>query len=159
ARQITSDVVKPFFKKGDYAGGIEAGVEAILRAARGEGYAGGGRTGAGGGGGARPEAGPLPRGGGRGPRFGARGAVLPGRLLSARRGEPGYGFGTAGRVLVALGAGAFLATVLCSEPVWLALAFPATVAGIILWLIGFGIAQSLRPGGASSRLRRSPADS
>jgi uncharacterized protein len=37
ARQITSDVVKPFFKKGDYAGGIEAGVEAVLAAVRGEG--------------------------------------------------------------------------------------------------------------------------
>jgi uncharacterized protein len=44
ARQITSDVVKPFFKKGDYAGGIEAGVEAVLAAVRGEGFQGTGRT-------------------------------------------------------------------------------------------------------------------
>jgi uncharacterized protein len=44
ARQITSDVVKPFFKKGDYPGGIEAGVEAILAAARGEAFQGMGRT-------------------------------------------------------------------------------------------------------------------
>jgi uncharacterized protein len=43
ARQITSDVVKPLFKKGDYAGGIEAGVEAVLAAARGEGFQGTGR--------------------------------------------------------------------------------------------------------------------
>jgi uncharacterized protein len=44
ARQITSDVVKPFFKKGDYPGGIEAGVEAVLAAARGEAFQGTGRT-------------------------------------------------------------------------------------------------------------------
>jgi uncharacterized protein len=43
-KRITSDVVKPFFKKGDYAGGIEAGARALVSAARGEGYAGTGRT-------------------------------------------------------------------------------------------------------------------
>jgi uncharacterized protein len=44
AKRITSEVVKPFFQKGDYAGGVEAGVQALLAAARGEGYAGTGRT-------------------------------------------------------------------------------------------------------------------
>src|SRR5262245_30127583 len=71
AKQITSDVVKPFFKKGDYAGGVEAGVDAILRAARGEGYAGRGRTVAEGGR-ARPRApGLLPGWAGRVLAFGA----------------------------------------------------------------------------------------
>jgi uncharacterized protein len=44
ARQITSDVVKPFLKRGDTAGGIEAGVEAVFAAVRGEGFQGTGRT-------------------------------------------------------------------------------------------------------------------
>jgi uncharacterized protein len=44
ARQITSDVIKPFFKNGDYAGGIEAGAAAILAAARGEAFTGTGKT-------------------------------------------------------------------------------------------------------------------
>jgi uncharacterized protein len=44
AKQITSDVVKPFFKKGDYAGGVEAGARALMAAARGEGNVGKGRT-------------------------------------------------------------------------------------------------------------------
>ncbi|HXB53663.1 MAG TPA: TPM domain-containing protein [Vicinamibacteria bacterium] len=44
ARQITSDVIKPFLKRGDTAGGIEAGVEAVFAAVRGEGFQGTGRT-------------------------------------------------------------------------------------------------------------------
>jgi uncharacterized protein len=44
ARRITSEVVKPFFKKGDFAGGIEAGAQALMAAARVEGHAGTGRT-------------------------------------------------------------------------------------------------------------------
>ena len=44
ANRITNDVVKPFFKKGDYAGGVEAGARALMAAARGEGNAGTGRT-------------------------------------------------------------------------------------------------------------------
>ena len=44
ARQIQSDVMKPFLKRGDTAGGIEAGVEAVLAAVRGEGFQGAGRT-------------------------------------------------------------------------------------------------------------------
>src|SRR5262245_57829415 len=44
ARRITSETVRPLFKKGDYAGGIEAGTRALMAAARGEGYAGTGRT-------------------------------------------------------------------------------------------------------------------
>ena len=36
ARRITDEVVKPRFRQADYAGGIEAGVDAILAAARGE---------------------------------------------------------------------------------------------------------------------------
>ena len=44
AKRIQSEVVKPFFLKGDYAGGIEAGVDALLSAARGEGEKGTGRT-------------------------------------------------------------------------------------------------------------------
>jgi uncharacterized protein len=37
AKRITSETVKPYFKRGDYAGGIEAGTEALLAAARSEG--------------------------------------------------------------------------------------------------------------------------
>jgi len=44
AHQITDEVVKPSFRKGDYAQGIEAGVDAILAAARGEPYRGSGKT-------------------------------------------------------------------------------------------------------------------
>ncbi len=44
AHRITDEVVKPHFRKADYAGGIEAGVNAILAAARGEPYRGNGRT-------------------------------------------------------------------------------------------------------------------
>jgi uncharacterized protein len=43
-KRIQSEVVKPFFLQGDYAGGIEAGVDALLAAARGEGQKGTGRT-------------------------------------------------------------------------------------------------------------------
>lgn len=43
-KRIQSDIVKPFFLKGDFAGGIEAGVEALLQAVRGEGTKGTGRT-------------------------------------------------------------------------------------------------------------------
>jgi uncharacterized protein len=44
AKQITSDYVKPRFKAGDYAGGLEAAADQILTAARGEAYQGTGRT-------------------------------------------------------------------------------------------------------------------
>jgi uncharacterized protein len=44
AKRITSEVVRPLFKNGDYAGGIEAGTRALMAAARGEGFAGAGRT-------------------------------------------------------------------------------------------------------------------
>jgi uncharacterized protein len=44
SKRITGEVVKPFFKKGDYAGGIEAGARAIVQTARGEGHSGTGRT-------------------------------------------------------------------------------------------------------------------
>jgi uncharacterized protein len=44
AKRITSEVVRPLFKKGDYAGGVEAGARALMAAARGEGFAGTGRT-------------------------------------------------------------------------------------------------------------------
>jgi len=43
-KRIQSDIVKPFFLKGDFAGGIEAGVEALVKAIRGEGTKGTGRT-------------------------------------------------------------------------------------------------------------------
>ncbi len=43
-KRIQSDVVKPFFLKGDFAGGVEAGVDALLQAIRGEGTKGTGRT-------------------------------------------------------------------------------------------------------------------
>jgi uncharacterized protein len=46
AFRIQEDVVKPLFKTGDMAAGIEAGVEAILAAARGEPYKGTGTIGA-----------------------------------------------------------------------------------------------------------------
>jgi len=44
ARRITDEVVKPFFREGNWAGGIEAGVDAILAAARGEPFGGTGKT-------------------------------------------------------------------------------------------------------------------
>jgi uncharacterized protein len=44
AKRIQSETVKPFFLKGDFAGGVEAGVDARLLAARGEGTKGSGRT-------------------------------------------------------------------------------------------------------------------
>jgi uncharacterized protein len=44
AHRITDEIVKPHFRKADYAGGIEAGVDAILGAARGESFHGSGRT-------------------------------------------------------------------------------------------------------------------
>jgi uncharacterized protein len=43
AKQITSGVVVPAFKKGDYAGGVEGAADALVKAARGE-YAGTGQT-------------------------------------------------------------------------------------------------------------------
>jgi uncharacterized protein len=52
ARRITDGVVKPFFRRNDYAGGIEAGAEALMSAARREGFKG---TGA-----ARPRPQPRP---------------------------------------------------------------------------------------------------
>jgi len=44
AHRITDEVIKPWFRKGDYVRGIEAGVDAILAAASGEGNRGTGRT-------------------------------------------------------------------------------------------------------------------
>jgi uncharacterized protein len=44
AHRITDEVVKPFFLRGDFAGGVEAGVAALLSAARGEPFAGSGKT-------------------------------------------------------------------------------------------------------------------
>src|SRR6185503_12029589 len=44
AKQITSEVVKPRFKTGDFTGGIESGAQAVVAAARGEPYQGTGRT-------------------------------------------------------------------------------------------------------------------
>jgi uncharacterized protein len=44
AKRITSEVVRPLFKQGDYAGGVEAGTRALMAAARGEAFAGTGRT-------------------------------------------------------------------------------------------------------------------
>ena len=43
AFDITHNVIAPFFKKNDYAGGLKAGVTAMLQAVRGE-YKGTGRT-------------------------------------------------------------------------------------------------------------------
>lgn len=44
AKRILGEIVKPKFKAGDYAGGVEDGVDAILAAARGEPYQGTGQT-------------------------------------------------------------------------------------------------------------------
>jgi uncharacterized protein len=43
AKDITEHVIKPHFKTGDYAGGLEAGIIAIIQATRGE-YKGSGQT-------------------------------------------------------------------------------------------------------------------
>jgi uncharacterized protein len=42
-RDITEHVIKPHFKTGDYAGGLQAGITAIIQATRGE-YKGSGKT-------------------------------------------------------------------------------------------------------------------
>jgi uncharacterized protein len=44
SHRITDEIVKPFFRQGDFAGGIEAGVDALLAAARGEPFTGTGKT-------------------------------------------------------------------------------------------------------------------
>jgi uncharacterized protein len=44
AHRITDEIIKPWFRKDDYAHGIEAGVDALLAAASGEGNRGTGRT-------------------------------------------------------------------------------------------------------------------
>ena len=44
SHRITDEIVKPYFRQGDFAGGIEAGVDALLAAARGEPFAGTGKT-------------------------------------------------------------------------------------------------------------------
>ncbi|MEP7132576.1 MAG: TPM domain-containing protein, partial [Acidobacteriota bacterium] len=44
AHRITDEIVKPHFRAGDFATGIEAGVDAICAAARGEPFVGTGRT-------------------------------------------------------------------------------------------------------------------
>lgn len=44
SKQITSTVIKPAFQKGDYAGGIERGVDAILATIKDEPYKGTGKT-------------------------------------------------------------------------------------------------------------------
>jgi uncharacterized protein len=44
AKQITSDVVKPYFKREDYGRGVEAGTRAIMSVSRGEGFSGSGLT-------------------------------------------------------------------------------------------------------------------
>lgn len=46
AKRILSQVIKPHFKQGDFTGGVEDGVDAILRTVRGEPYRGSGVTGA-----------------------------------------------------------------------------------------------------------------
>jgi uncharacterized protein len=43
AKEITERVIKPHFKTGDYAGGLQAGINAIIQATRGE-YTGSGET-------------------------------------------------------------------------------------------------------------------
>jgi uncharacterized protein len=43
AKHITEYVIKPHFKTGDYAGGLDAGINAIIQATRGE-YTGSGET-------------------------------------------------------------------------------------------------------------------
>ena len=44
AHRITDELVKPHFRTGDFATGVEAGVDALMAAARGEPYAGTGLT-------------------------------------------------------------------------------------------------------------------
>lgn len=44
AHRVTDEIVKPYFRRGDFAGGIEAGVDGLLAAARGEPFAGTGKT-------------------------------------------------------------------------------------------------------------------
>jgi uncharacterized protein len=44
AKNITSTVIKPAFKDGDFAGGIERGADAMMAAIKGESYAGSGKT-------------------------------------------------------------------------------------------------------------------
>jgi uncharacterized protein len=60
AHRITDGVIKPHFKKGDYTGGVEAGVDAILKAVATEGNQGTGVTAAEKSRGVKPAAAPLP---------------------------------------------------------------------------------------------------
>jgi uncharacterized protein len=135
AKQITSDVVKPFFKKGDYAGGIEAGVDAILRAAKGEGYAGTGKTVAEGGG-DRTTRGLVPGYAAPFMPLGLAVLALVGRLRKRRGFSAATVLGTVGAIFLAVCAGAVLAAILCAEPLWLILAVPAGIGGLILSIVG-----------------------
>jgi len=153
AKQITSDVMKPFFKKGDYAGGIEAGVDAVLHAARGEGYAGSGRTVAEGGGPRRSSTGLLP--GWTGPLFPTFAALLVfiRRLRRWRHLSSGRMLSTIGMILLGVGAGALLAAILCAQPLWTILAFPAGLAGVILAIVGAAMGRELSSGARLSRAK------
>lgn len=44
SKEITSTIIKPAFQKGDFAGGIEQGVDAMMASAKGEAYKGTGKT-------------------------------------------------------------------------------------------------------------------
>jgi uncharacterized protein len=145
AKQITSDVVKPFFKKGDYAGGVEAGVDAILRAARGEGYAGTGKTVAEGTG--RAAKGLVPGYAAPFMPLGLAVLALVGRLRKRRGFSAGTVLGTVGAIFLGVCAGAVLAAILCAEPLWFILAVPAGIGGLVLSLVG----AALSGGGGWSR--------
>ena len=62
AHRITDTVIKPYFRKGDYAAGVEAGVSAILAAVQTEANRGSGATAAEKARGVRPAAAPVPSG-------------------------------------------------------------------------------------------------
>jgi uncharacterized protein len=159
AKQITSDVMKPFFKKGDYAGGVEAGVDAVLRAARGEGYAGRGRTVAEGGGPSRSSTGLLP--GWTGPFFPAFTAllVLVRRLRRWRHLSAGKVLSTIGMILLGVGVGAILAAILCAQPLWMILAFPTGLAGVVLTIVGAAMGRAGLPGPRGSRVTTRSSES
>ena len=138
AKQITSEVIKPSFKQGDYAGGVEAGVDAVFAAANGEAYVGTGRTVAEK---RRADSGVVPE---------AVGPLLP---LGLALGALLWRFGThrRGRVLVgvamvmfATALGSLLAAVGCAQPYWLFLAFPTLVIGVVLAIVSWSMAAARR---------------
>jgi uncharacterized protein len=124
AARIIEDHAKPRFRANDYAGGVEAAADQVMRAARGEAYQGSGRTHAEGGGSALH--GPLPFWMWLVPL----GALVLG-VLVARTGETASQRWTRGSTTAAIGTGvgSMLATIASQDGRMLALGFGFLLLG------------------------------